>query len=35
VIDEDGEDYLYPESWFVPLELPAKARRVLVAAAAG
>lgn len=22
VVDESGEDYLYPESWFVPVELP-------------
>jgi hypothetical protein len=22
VIDEEGEDYLYPASWFLPLELP-------------
>ena len=22
VIDEEGEDYLYPAAWFVPIELP-------------
>jgi hypothetical protein len=22
VIDESGEDYLYPEEYFVPIELP-------------
>lgn len=22
VIDESGEDYLYPSQWFLPLELP-------------
>ena len=22
VVDEDGEDYLYPASWFVALEVP-------------
>lgn len=22
VVDEEGEDYLYPSSWFVPIELP-------------
>ena len=22
VVDESGEDYLYPESWFLLLELP-------------
>jgi len=32
VIDESGEDYLYPAKWFVPVELPAKARRVLMTA---
>ena len=29
VIDESGEDYLYPESIFVPVEIPAKAREAL------
>jgi len=29
VVDESGEDYLYPESCFVPLELPDKARAAL------
>jgi hypothetical protein len=29
VIDESREDYLYPAKWFVPVELPAKAKRVL------
>ena len=29
VIDDSGEDYLYPASWFVPVELPAKAKRAL------
>jgi hypothetical protein len=28
VIDESGEDYLYPASFFVPIELPQPARRV-------
>jgi hypothetical protein len=23
VIDESGEDYLYPRSWFVPVSVPA------------
>jgi hypothetical protein len=27
--DESGEDYLYPRSWFVPVDLPSKARRAL------
>jgi hypothetical protein len=22
VVDESGEDYLYPADWFVPLEVP-------------
>ena len=26
VIDESGEDYLFPANLFVPIELPAKAR---------
>lgn len=29
VIDESGEDYLYPADWFMKLELPSKPRRVL------
>ncbi len=29
VIDESGEDYLYPESIFVPVEIPVKAREAL------
>jgi hypothetical protein len=30
VIDESGEDYLYPESYFVPIQLPKAAREVLL-----
>ncbi len=26
VIDESGEDYLYPAEWFVPVELPQKVK---------
>jgi hypothetical protein len=22
VVDEEGEDYLYPAAWFLPIELP-------------
>jgi hypothetical protein len=22
IIDESGEDYLYPSTWFVPVEIP-------------
>lgn len=29
VVDESGEDYLYPESYFVPVEIPAEARQAL------
>ena len=32
VIDESGEDYLYPESYFVSVEIPTKAREALSAA---
>ena len=31
VIDESGEDYLYPEDFFAPIELPASVRRALQA----
>ncbi len=31
VIDESGEDYLYPAEYFVPVEVPLAARRVLSA----
>jgi hypothetical protein len=30
VIDESGEDYLYPTEYFVPLKLPVAIARVLV-----
>ena len=29
VVDESGEDYLYPANYFVPVEVPLAARRVL------
>ncbi len=32
VVDESGEDYLYPASYFVPVELPQQAQDALVAA---
>ncbi len=32
VEDESGEDYLYPESYFIVIELTRKAREALVAA---
>jgi len=28
VIDESGEDYLYPEAYFLPIEVPREALRV-------
>jgi hypothetical protein len=31
IVDESGEDYLYPRGWFVPVELPLKARKALAA----
>ena len=31
VLDESGEDYLYPRGWFVPVDLPLKAKRALAA----
>jgi len=31
VLDESGEDYLYPRGWFVPVELPLKAKKALLA----
>ena len=32
VIDESGEDYLYPEKYFVLVDVPRAAERVLAAA---
>jgi len=32
VVDESGEDYLYPAEWFVPVEVPEDAEAVLAAA---
>lgn len=32
VIDESGEDYLYPADCFIPLELPRKVEKALAAA---
>jgi len=31
VVDESGEDYLYPAEWFVPVEVSEAAERVLAA----
>jgi hypothetical protein len=33
VIDESGEDYLYPSEWFVPIELPQVVEESLLRAA--
>jgi hypothetical protein len=33
VIDESGEDYLYPESYFMPVELSEDIRQAVIAAA--
>ena len=30
VIDESGEDYLYPAEWFAPVELPRRVRTSLL-----
>lgn len=32
VIDESGEDYLYPSEWFMKLELPPEVQQVLLRA---
>jgi hypothetical protein len=32
IVDEEGEDYLYPRSWFVPIQLEATQKRRLSAA---
>lgn len=32
VIDESGEDYLYPREFFAPIELPQPIRRAVIAA---
>lgn len=28
VVDESGEDYVYPQKFFVPIEVPGEAKRV-------
>lgn len=32
IIDESGEDYLFAASWFAVIELPAPAKRAVLAA---
>jgi len=31
VVDESGDDYLYPVSYFTPIELPQPARKAILA----
>lgn len=33
VIDESGEDYLYPKSLFLPITIPASLRKIILKAA--
>ena len=33
IVDESGEDYLYPETWFILLKLPLAVKRRLSAVA--
>jgi len=33
VVDESGEDYLYPEAYFVPIRLPQRAQHAVLATA--
>ena len=30
VIDEEGEDYLYPKDWFLPIQLPETIEQALL-----
>ena len=32
VVDESGEDYLYPASYFAPIELPESVRKAVLSA---
>jgi hypothetical protein len=32
IVDESGEDYLYPDEYFIPLELSAPAKKALLRA---
>ena len=32
IIDESGEDYLYPSDYFIPIELPKSVEKVLLTA---
>jgi len=33
VIDESQDDYIYPEEWFVPIEVPYRVKRALASVA--
>ena len=33
IIDESGEDYLYDQTWFIPIKLPPAAKEAMLAAA--
>jgi hypothetical protein len=33
VVDESGEDYLYPADWFVPIQPPSKVKASMLAVA--
>ena len=30
VVDEEGEDYLYPREWFLPIELPQRIEQAIL-----
>ena len=32
IVDEDGEDYLYPERYFVPVTIPAESAKAIARA---
>ena len=32
VVDESGEDYLYPQAYFIPVKLPQSAQRIVLRA---
>ena len=32
IVDESGEDYLFPAAWFATIDLPAPVRRAVMAA---
>lgn len=34
IIDESGEDYLFDETWFVPIKLPPAAKEAILTAVA-